>query len=84
MSYSLNETAQEDLFKSWKTSRFVIADRTLFDHELFTVILSDISFWTKNIDTLVEWCKVNGGEIKGMTVDFRTSKELTLFILRWS
>lgn len=77
-------TPTSDVFETWKNQRYVIADSALLDHIGKFVLLTDIKFWADNIDILIEWCKVNGGRVKGMTVEFDNDEQLMLFVLRWS
>ena len=74
----------EDVFADWKKGRFVVADSSLIDlPESNLIILSDVSFWNDNYDSLLEWCKNNNAVTRGMTVTCG-DHALTLFLLRWS
>jgi hypothetical protein len=74
--------AEEDIFASWKNARFVVIDPSLFGR--WSIILTDFEFWTREYDSLVEWCEHYGGTISGMTVEFPSEETLTLFVLTWS
>ena len=73
----------DDIFHSWKNSRFVLVDYHLFDEPELMIVLTDFQYWSDVHDELMEWCRVNGGEVKGMTVSFKTQEQLTMFSLRW-
>jgi thymidine kinase len=74
-----------DIMQDWKNQKFVVAPQYLMDDfkESF-VILTDIKFWSENIDELVAWCDENNCTNKGMTVVFSTPEQLTAFCLKWS
>lgn len=74
----------DDIFHSWKDKRFIVADYYLLDEPEIVVVLTDIGYWAENIDALVDWCKTNGGQVKGMTVTLDNHEQLTLFALRWA
>ncbi len=74
----------EDILQSWKNHRFIVADYELLDEPEIVVVLTDVKFWSENIDELISWCDFNGGKVKGMTVGFNNYEQLTLFTLRWS
>ena len=74
----------DDIFHDWKKSRFIIADFALLDQPEIVVVLTDIGFWSDHVNELVDWCKVYGGEVKGMTVSFDSHEQLMLFSLRWA
>lgn len=76
--------AGDDILAEWKRRRFVVADYELLVEPEIVIVLTDISFWTKNADELMEWCKINGGDVAGMTVTFKNNEQLTMFALRWS
>lgn len=48
------------------------------------IVLTDIAFWSDNIDALMQWCRDHGCETQGMTVDIPDDHTLTVFCLRWS
>lgn len=73
-----------DIFGAWKMGKFIVADYKLLNEPEIIVVLTDIDYWVKNIDSLEEWCQINGGQVKGMTVGFDSSEELSLFLLRWT
>lgn len=80
MSTTSVQTA--DIFEDWKKGNFAVVE---YDGErAHTVVLTKLSFWSDNADELVEWCRVNGGIIEGLTVSFDTSEQLMMFKLRWS
>ena len=74
----------DDILADWKTNRFIVAGQMLHDYDDHIVVLTDISFWTYNLDNLIEWCNNNNCKQEGMTVLIPTDKLLTMFILRWS
>ena len=74
----------DDIFADWKTNRFIVAGQMLHEYDDHIVVLTDISFWTYEIDNLIEWCNNNKCTQEGMTVRIPTDKLLTMFILRWS
>jgi hypothetical protein len=75
----------EDIFSEWKLRKFIIAESYLLDNPNSTmVLLTDIAYWAKNVDELVQWCNTNGGVVSGMTVTFDDVGQLTPFLLRWS
>jgi hypothetical protein len=75
----------DDIFHSWKNSKFVMTFYPLVDEPNIVVILTDIKFWAENIDKLIDWCQNNDcGEVVGSTVTFSDYKQATMFALRWS
>jgi hypothetical protein len=72
-----------DIFQSWKDNRFVIAGKELTDDECL-VILTDISYWSKHMDTLSAWCNDRDAVTAGMTVTFGSERTLMEFVLKWS
>lgn len=74
----------DDIFHSWKTNRFIVADYALLNECDIVVVLTDFEYWTDHYDSLKEWCAVNGGQVKGMTVSFDNNEQLTVFALKWS
>lgn len=73
-----------DILAHWKTNRFVLADFELLGSPDLLVVLTDIKFWTKHADELLDWCDLYGARLAGMTVEFNTKEQLTMFYLRWS
>lgn len=73
-----------DVFRTWKSSRFIAIDSALVDTLSIVILLTDLEFWSNNINDLLEWCNINGGRVKGMTVEFDDEKHFVLFLLRWS
>jgi hypothetical protein len=73
-----------DIFADWKSNRFVLVDFELLGKPDLLVVLTDLNFWTNNTDKLLEWCDVYGVRVKGMTVEFDNTEQLTMFCLRWS
>ena len=73
-----------DIFAHWKSNRFVLADFELLGANDLLVVLTDIKFWTDNIEELLIWCDQYGATVKGMTVEFDNKEQLTMFCLRWS
>ena len=79
----------KDIFSDWKNNHFIIAPNYLRPdikdlNAKHLIILTDISYWTKNLDTLIKWCSENNCKIQGMTIEIPTDIELTLFCLRWT
>lgn len=72
-----------DIFDSWKKNKFVQVDFELLGRPDILIVLTDIAFWSSHCDELDEWCRANGGTIAGMTVEFETLEQLTLFTLKW-
>lgn len=77
-----------DIMQDFKRNRFVVAPnyianglKPMYGH---LIVLSDIGYWSDNIDALIEWCGQHNCEVKGMTVDIPSDTTLTLFCLRWS
>ena len=81
--------AMTDIMQDYKNKRFFVAPNYI-SHGLpepvygHLVILTDIGFWSNNIDALIAWCAEYGCMHKGMTVDVPNDELLTLFYLRWS
>jgi len=73
----------EDIFGSWKESRFIVAPHALVDDEKL-VILTDYRYWIDHTDELLKWCTEYGAEAQGMTVVLPDEKTLMAFVLRWS
>jgi hypothetical protein len=73
----------EDIFASWKDSRFIIAPAALVDKEQL-VILTDYTYWVAHTDELLDWCAKYGASTQGMTVVFPDEKTLMAFALRWA
>jgi len=73
-----------DVLAHWKSSRFILADFELLGAPDLLVVLTDLNFWTRNVDELLDWCDLYGARVKGMTVEFDTKEQLTMFCLRWS
>jgi hypothetical protein len=73
-----------DVLAHWKSSRFVLADFELLSTPDLLVVLTDLNFWTRNIDELLDWCEQYGARVRGMTVEFDNREQLTMFYLRWS
>jgi len=67
----------------------------VFKHRLFAtvpnelglgshlIVLTDIEFWNKNYDELIDWCKLYSVKPAGMTIQFNSEEQVALFILRW-
>jgi hypothetical protein len=67
-------------------SRFIVADPAValdFGHSGI-IILSDIGFWNEHFDQLQTWCRDNGAEQQGMTVNVPNEQVMTLFCLTWA
>ena len=66
-----------------------------FKHRLFTtvpdelglgshlIVLTDIEFWNKNYDELIDWCNLYNVSSMGMTVQCKSEEQVALFVLRW-
>lgn len=80
----------EDIFKNWKNKKFVVVDSTelgllsVSEGYQHLIVLADIGYWTENYDLLGQWCKENGCQRRGMTVEVVDDYRLSLFVLRWS
>jgi hypothetical protein len=66
--------------------RFIVADNEVAQSFGTPVIimLSDVGYWNENFDELQAWCRLNGAEQQGMTVNIPSESVLTAFLLRWS
>jgi hypothetical protein len=73
-----------DIFAHWKSNRFILAEFELLGTPDLLVVLTDLTFWANNVDELLDWCNQYGARVKGMTVEFDTNEQLTMFCLRWS
>lgn len=74
----------DDIFHSWKNSRFVVTDHGLLDSEHgIIVVLTDLEYWNNHYEELREWCYQHCADVRGMTVTC-DEPTLTLFALRWS
>jgi hypothetical protein len=73
----------DDVFASWKDTRFIIAPQELVDKEKL-VVLTDYTYWAGHVGELIEWCNECGAVTQGMTVVFPDEKTLMAFVLRWS
>ena len=74
----------DDIFHSWKHSRFVVADYELLNEPGIVIVLTEFEYWAQHTDELKAWCQEHGGQLKGMTVSLDTHEQLTLFALKWS
>jgi hypothetical protein len=74
----------DDIFADWRGQRFVVADRELHDSAGHVILLLDFFYWADHDQQLDEWCRHNGADIQGMTVNLPTEQVLTAFVLRWS
>ena len=72
-----------DILQHWKENRFVIAGKDLTDDKCL-VILTDIPYWSKHMETLTAWCHDRDAVTSGMTVTFGSERTLLEFLLRWS
>jgi hypothetical protein len=72
-----------DIFEHWKKNRFVIGPNGMFGEPYF-VVFTDIDYWLKHLDEMIEWCKDHNCRQTGMTVDIPNSETLTLFCLKWA
>jgi hypothetical protein len=61
-----------------------------FDDEMpwYYLVIADITYWLKNEPEIYAWMDDNlpHGRMhqKGMTLEFETDEQLTLFVLRWA
>lgn len=70
--------------QAWKERRFIVAEPELGFSDII-VVLTDIEYWSRNLDDLLVWCRSTPGvKNEGMTVVITDPKSLTLFLLRWS
>ena len=74
----------DDIFSNWKKNKFVLVDFELLAEPEIIIVLTDLTFWVNHADELTNWCAIHGGAIHGLTVQFNTEEQLTLFTLRWS
>ena len=72
-----------DIFENWKEQKFIVAPQYLLDKPEILIILTDISFWADNADSLVEWCEKYNCTTQGMTVCLPNEAALTMFMLKW-
>jgi hypothetical protein len=73
----------DDVFKSWKEERFIVAPSVLCDNEKL-IVLTDVAYWNTHYEELKNWCDLNLSETQGMTVVCPDDETLLLFVLRWS
>ena len=61
-----------------------------FDSEMpwYYLVIADITYWLKNEPEIYAWMDDNlpHGRMhqKGMTLEFETDEQLTMFVLRWA
>ena len=72
-----------DIMAKFKESKFVVVHNDYEDSFEHLVVLSDITYWSENLDSLIEWCDENECEVLGMTVNVPDDQRLIVFILRW-
>ena len=72
-----------DIVHDWRSKRFIIPEHYLTDGAK-CVILTDVSYWAKNVDDLVVWCESRNCKTMGMVVEFGDEATLLEFILRWA
>ena len=72
-----------DIFQHWKDNRFIVAAPELTDDKCL-VILTDIPYWSKHMETLTAWSNDRDAVTSGMTVTFGSERTLLEFLLRWS
>ena len=66
-----------------KGKRFSIVPKYLeFQYDI--ILLNDFDFWNTHYEELKNWCDLHLLQIDGMTIEFKRTEDLTLFILRWS
>lgn len=72
-----------DVFGEWKRYHFVKLEPNLVGERLgVTVLLTDIKYWTDNMDALQDWCQRHGAIQQGMTVDM-DEQSFLMFALKW-
>lgn len=72
----------KDILHHWKTNKFIVPD-TGDPADSLIVVLTDLTYWVKNLDELMDWCDANDSTLQGMTVEFKDERSLTAFTLRW-
>lgn len=76
--------SQDDIFADWKRNRFIVGDNYLTNVPgKFLIVLTDLQFWSENIEKLNIWCQQYCCNHQGMTVIVPNDETLTLFNLRW-
>lgn len=73
----------DDIFHSWKESRYIVAPEDIVDPGVILIVLSDYTFWNNHFDEMTDWCRANGAKQEGMTVVLPNPETLTAFTLRW-
>jgi hypothetical protein len=74
----------DNIFAHWQSQRFIIADEDIVENNEHIAVLTDVEYWVENYDTLVDWCRINGGEVTSMVVEFPNESTMALFCLRWA
>ena len=60
-------------------------DKELVRHPFqYIIILSKLSYWSENIDALIEWCDMYNCVQEGLTVNVPDKETMVLFTLRWA
>lgn len=70
--------------EEFKNNKFVIAPTYLVEDRHGLIILTDVGFWSKHVDELIEWCNENNCVVQGMTVVPESDQALTAFCLKWA
>ena len=67
-------------------SKFIVYDDSYLSENdcKYTVLLSHLEFWVKNIDELQDWLEEYDCVKQGMTVNIPDDDRMVLFALRWS
>lgn len=74
----------DDIFKEWKTSKFIVADPALHGEAgQHLIIMTDFSYWSFYSDECIAWCYANDCKISGMTILIPSDQLLTAFLLKW-
>jgi hypothetical protein len=76
-----------DLMAEWKNNHYIVVDELLLDTPVapaVLIILTDLTYWNKHSDELVQWCDDHGCETSGLSVTLPGPAELTAFNLRWA
>jgi hypothetical protein len=68
----------------WKNQRFVRVVGDEYNAKcIHLIVMTDIPYWTKNVDDVVKWCDEHNCRTQGMTIEIPDDETYTLFCLRW-
>lgn len=75
-----------DIMQDWKMWRFVVVTQDMFEEVGYThmIIMTDVKYWSEQVDNCIAWCSQYKCEIKGMTICIPNEETLALFLLKWS